>query len=59
MYPGRSIKNIVRTSQALALSKGVPLSRDHIDVVVKVTETFSIDMKEPDEEGVYDAKGEG
>lgn len=58
-HAGRSIKNAVRTAQALAKSKGVPLAAEHLDIVVKVTETFATDFREADEAGVYDAKGEG
>lgn len=41
------------------MSKGVPLTAEHLDVVVKTSETFANDFKEADEQGVYDAKGEG
>ncbi|KAK4699629.1 hypothetical protein P7C70_g6631, partial [Phenoliferia sp. Uapishka_3] len=58
-FNGRSIKNTVRTASALAMSKGVPLSEVHLDIVVKVSETFLADVQEPDEDGVYDAAGEG
>lgn len=56
---GRTIKNIVRTSQALAMSKNLPLTSAELDVVIKTTETFHSDFKEADENGVYDAAGEG
>ncbi|KAJ7902200.1 P-loop containing nucleoside triphosphate hydrolase protein [Mycena leptocephala] len=39
-FNGRTIKNLVRTAQALALSSGVPMSKTHVDVVVKSQETF-------------------
>jgi hypothetical protein len=39
-FNGRTIKNLVRTAQALALSSGVPMSKTHVDVVVKSQERF-------------------
>ncbi|KAJ7041323.1 P-loop containing nucleoside triphosphate hydrolase protein [Mycena alexandri] len=39
-FNGRTIKNLVRTAQALALSSGVPMSKTHVDVVVKSQEKF-------------------
>ncbi|KAI5449076.1 hypothetical protein NCC49_005347 [Naganishia albida] len=33
---GRAIKQTVRTAQALALTRGVPLGRDHIDTVLSM-----------------------
>lgn len=33
---GRAIKQTVRTAQALALTRGVPLSTDHIDTVLSM-----------------------
>ena len=56
---GRSIKNVVRTAQALALSKGIPLSSKELDIVIKASETFAKDFKDADHDGVYDAPGEG
>ncbi|KAL8279878.1 hypothetical protein RQP46_007728 [Phenoliferia psychrophenolica] len=58
-FNGRSIKNTVRTAAALASSKGVPLAEEHLDIVVKVSETFLSDVREPDEDSIYDANGEG
>ncbi|KAJ7228052.1 P-loop containing nucleoside triphosphate hydrolase protein [Mycena rebaudengoi] len=39
-FNGRTIKNLVRTAQALALSSGAPMSKTHVDVVVKSQEKF-------------------
>ncbi|KAJ8596712.1 P-loop containing nucleoside triphosphate hydrolase protein [Rhizopogon salebrosus TDB-379] len=39
-FNGRTIKNLVRTAQALALSANEPLSVDHVKVVVRVQEKF-------------------
>ncbi|KAG1892084.1 P-loop containing nucleoside triphosphate hydrolase protein, partial [Suillus subluteus] len=39
-FNGRTIKNLVRTAQALALSAKEPLSLDHIKVVVRAQEKF-------------------
>ncbi|KAJ7334774.1 P-loop containing nucleoside triphosphate hydrolase protein [Mycena albidolilacea] len=39
-FNGRTIKNLVRTAQALALSSGVPMSKTHVDVVVRSQEKF-------------------
>ncbi|KAJ7629415.1 P-loop containing nucleoside triphosphate hydrolase protein [Mycena polygramma] len=39
-FNGRTIKNLVRTAQALALSAGEPMSKMHVDVVVKSQEKF-------------------
>ncbi|OAX41588.1 P-loop containing nucleoside triphosphate hydrolase protein [Rhizopogon vinicolor AM-OR11-026] len=39
-FNGRTIKNLVRTAQALALSANEPLSLDHVKVVVRVQEKF-------------------
>lgn len=33
---GRAIKQTVRTAQALALTRGVALGRDHIDTVLSM-----------------------
>ncbi|KAJ7586182.1 hypothetical protein C8J56DRAFT_1165743 [Mycena floridula] len=41
---GRTIKNVVRTAQALALSANKPLSIDHINVVLAVQEKFIQDF---------------
>ncbi|KAL8286192.1 hypothetical protein RQP46_004680 [Phenoliferia psychrophenolica] len=45
-FNGRSIKNTVRTAQALSDSEGRRLSEEDIEVVVKVSEAFMADMKE-------------
>ncbi|GAA5833648.1 hypothetical protein JCM5353_006600 [Sporobolomyces roseus] len=58
-FGGRVSKNIVRTAQSLGLAQSVPLSEGHLDVVIKVTEAFVRDVKEADELGVYEVKGEG
>ncbi|KAG1735052.1 P-loop containing nucleoside triphosphate hydrolase protein [Suillus lakei] len=39
-FNGRTIKNLVRTAQALALSAKEPLSLDHVKVVVRAQEKF-------------------
>lgn len=39
-FNGRTIKNLVRTAQALALSTKEPLSLDHVKVVVRAQEKF-------------------
>ncbi|KZT22805.1 P-loop containing nucleoside triphosphate hydrolase protein [Neolentinus lepideus HHB14362 ss-1] len=39
-FNGRTIKNLVRTSQALALASNVPLSIEHVRVVVRASEKF-------------------
>ncbi|KAJ6506645.1 P-loop containing nucleoside triphosphate hydrolase protein [Mycena sanguinolenta] len=39
-FNGRTIKNLVRTAQALGLSSGVPMSKTHVDVVVKAQKKF-------------------
>jgi SpoVK/Ycf46/Vps4 family AAA+-type ATPase len=39
-FNGRTIKNLVRTAQALALSEGVPLNGEHVKTVVRVQEKF-------------------
>ncbi|EIW82855.1 P-loop containing nucleoside triphosphate hydrolase protein [Coniophora puteana RWD-64-598 SS2] len=45
-YPfnGRTIKNIVRTSQALALSANEPLTPKHVKIVVRAQEKFMNDF---------------
>ncbi|KAM0792905.1 hypothetical protein ACM66B_002666 [Microbotryomycetes sp. NB124-2] len=58
-FNGRSIKNVVRTAQALALSKNKPLSTKELDVVIETSQKFAQDFKEADVEGLYSAKGEG
>ncbi|KAI5475269.1 AAA family ATPase [Pseudohyphozyma bogoriensis] len=59
-FNGRSIKNTVRTAQALAASKGEELSEKQLGIVaVRLWEKNLEDLKEADEEGIYDAKGEG
>lgn len=42
---GRQIKNIVRTSQALANSKSQRLSMEHLIQALEVTERFEHDLK--------------
>ncbi|KIJ69894.1 hypothetical protein HYDPIDRAFT_104554 [Hydnomerulius pinastri MD-312] len=39
-FNGRTIKNLVRTAQALSLSLDEPLSLDHVKVVVRAQEKF-------------------
>ncbi|KAH7931153.1 P-loop containing nucleoside triphosphate hydrolase protein [Leucogyrophana mollusca] len=39
-FNGRTIKNLVRTAQALALSSNEPLALDHVKVVVQAQEKF-------------------
>lgn len=39
-FNGRTIKNLVRTAQALALSAKEPLSLDHVKIVVRAQEKF-------------------
>jgi len=39
-FNGRTIKNIVRTAQALAMSSDEPLSSEHVKVVVEAQEKF-------------------
>jgi SpoVK/Ycf46/Vps4 family AAA+-type ATPase len=39
-FNGRTIKNLVRTAQALALSQKKPLSAEHVKTVVRVQEKF-------------------
>ncbi|EPQ54863.1 P-loop containing nucleoside triphosphate hydrolase protein [Gloeophyllum trabeum ATCC 11539] len=39
-FNGRTIKNLVRTSQALALSANEPLTIDHVNVVVQASQKF-------------------
>jgi isocitrate dehydrogenase len=39
-FNGRTIKNLVRTAQALALSSNAPLRLEHIQTVVKAQEKF-------------------
>ena len=45
MLNGRQIKNMVRTSQALALNEGVKLGMKHIKQVLEVAESFDRDLK--------------
>lgn len=42
---GRQIKNVVRTSQALAYSLGEDLAMKHLVMVLEVTEEFEHDLK--------------
>ncbi|KZV79139.1 P-loop containing nucleoside triphosphate hydrolase protein, partial [Exidia glandulosa HHB12029] len=53
-FNGRIIKNIVRTSQALALSSDQPLSMRHLRTVISITEKFLRDT-----EDVRNDDGEG
>jgi hypothetical protein len=39
-FNGRTIKNLVRTVQALALSEGAPLNGEHVKMAVRVQEKF-------------------
>ncbi|KAJ7140077.1 P-loop containing nucleoside triphosphate hydrolase protein [Mycena crocata] len=39
-FNGRTIKNLVRTAQALALSSDEPMSKVHVDIVVRSQEKF-------------------
>jgi SpoVK/Ycf46/Vps4 family AAA+-type ATPase len=39
-FNGRTIKNLVRTAQALALSQKKPLAAEHVKTVVRVQEKF-------------------
>jgi len=39
-FNGRTIKNLVRTAQALAMSSNEPLSKAHVDIVVRSQEKF-------------------
>ncbi|KAJ7471855.1 P-loop containing nucleoside triphosphate hydrolase protein [Mycena latifolia] len=39
-FNGRTIKNLVRTAQALALSADEPMSKAHVDIVVRSQEKF-------------------
>jgi SpoVK/Ycf46/Vps4 family AAA+-type ATPase len=39
-FNGRTIKNLIRTAQALALSAKEPLSLDHVKIVVRAQEKF-------------------
>ncbi|KAH7931154.1 P-loop containing nucleoside triphosphate hydrolase protein [Leucogyrophana mollusca] len=39
-FNGRTIKNLVRTAQALALSLNEPISLDHVKIVVRAQEKF-------------------
>ncbi|KAJ7641405.1 P-loop containing nucleoside triphosphate hydrolase protein [Roridomyces roridus] len=39
-FNGRTIKNLVRTAQALALSANEPMSKYHVDIVVRSQEKF-------------------
>lgn len=39
-FNGRTIKNLVRTAQALSLSQGKALSAEHVKTVVRVQEKF-------------------
>ncbi|OJA20318.1 hypothetical protein AZE42_05443 [Rhizopogon vesiculosus] len=43
-FNGRTIKNLVRTAQALALSAKEPLSLDHVKVVVRTQEKFLMEF---------------
>ncbi|KAJ7210089.1 P-loop containing nucleoside triphosphate hydrolase protein [Mycena pura] len=39
-FNGRTIKNLVRTAQALALASNEPMSKAHVDIVVRSQEKF-------------------
>ncbi|KAJ6457919.1 P-loop containing nucleoside triphosphate hydrolase protein [Mycena sanguinolenta] len=39
-FNGRTIKNLVRTAQALALASDEPMSKAHVDIVVRSQEKF-------------------
>ncbi|KAJ8073991.1 hypothetical protein PM082_012280 [Marasmius tenuissimus] len=43
-FNGRTIKNLVRTAQALALSSNSPLKMEHIHIVVRAQEKFLEDF---------------
>ncbi|OJA20333.1 hypothetical protein AZE42_05440, partial [Rhizopogon vesiculosus] len=43
-FNGRTIKNLVRTAQALALSAKEPLSLDHVKAVVRTQEKFLMEF---------------
>jgi len=43
-FNGRTIKNIVRTAQSLALSTGVPMSLREVQIVIKAQEKFLNDF---------------
>ncbi|KAK7435211.1 hypothetical protein VKT23_019780 [Stygiomarasmius scandens] len=56
-FNGRTIKNIVRTAQALALSWNTPLSINQINVVVRAQEKFLIDFAQtPSDEPTEEKK---
>ncbi|GAA6041756.1 hypothetical protein JCM8097_008315 [Rhodosporidiobolus ruineniae] len=57
-FNGRQIKNIIRTAQSLARSQGELLTEKHLAVVVKTVQDFQRDLDDPDEFGLYEAKGE-
>ena len=44
---GRQIKNTVRTGHALAVSEGIDLAAQHLDMALKVTKTFDVDLLRP------------
>ncbi|KDQ49893.1 hypothetical protein JAAARDRAFT_42485 [Jaapia argillacea MUCL 33604] len=46
-FNGRTIKNLVRTSQALALSQNQPMSIEHVKVVVRASEKFLDEFGNP------------
>ncbi|KDQ49892.1 hypothetical protein JAAARDRAFT_42481 [Jaapia argillacea MUCL 33604] len=46
-FNGRTIKNLVRTSQALALSQNQPMSIEHVKIVVRASEKFLNEFGNP------------
>ncbi|KDQ49902.1 hypothetical protein JAAARDRAFT_42494 [Jaapia argillacea MUCL 33604] len=46
-FNGRTIKNLVRTSQALALSQNQPMSIEHVKIVVRASEKFLDEFGSP------------
>ncbi|KAF9231894.1 P-loop containing nucleoside triphosphate hydrolase protein [Melanogaster broomeanus] len=53
-FNGRTIKNLVRTAQALALSLDEPLALDHVKVVVKAQEKFLAEFTQSSSTEVHD-----
>jgi len=50
---GRTIKTVVRISQALAIAEGKPVSKDHIQRTLAVTEQFKRDMLKASQSDLY------
>ncbi|KDQ49904.1 hypothetical protein JAAARDRAFT_200418 [Jaapia argillacea MUCL 33604] len=46
-FNGRTIKNLVRTSQALALSQNQPISFEHVKIVLRASEKFLDEFGNP------------